>query len=95
MTDRALAAQPLIKNPDAAEDVVTGLLRRAREADLLEPGVDARLEAVSLLAMSAGLGTSVLVGQRSSESAAAVLEHHLDRIFRSHRGGASTQGPQG
>ncbi|MEV8554626.1 TetR/AcrR family transcriptional regulator [Streptomyces glaucescens] len=89
--DRALAAQPFIKNPDAAEDAVTELLRQAQEADLLEPGVDARLEAVSLLAMSAGLGTSILVGQRSPESAAAVLEHHLDRIFRAHEGAASTQ----
>lgn len=95
VTDPALAAQPFIKNPDAAEDTVTELLRRAQEADLLEPGLDARLEAASLLAMSAGLGTSILVGQRSSESAAAVLEHHLDRIFRTHGGGASTQGAQG
>jgi AcrR family transcriptional regulator len=91
VNDRALAAQPFIKNPDAAEDAVTELLRRAQEADLLEPGLDARLEAVSLLAMSAGLGTSILVGQRSPESAAAVLEHHLDRIFRTHGGAASTQ----
>ncbi len=80
--DRALAAQPFIKNPDAAEDAVTELLRQAQEADLLEPGLDPRLEAVGLLAMSAGLGTGVLVGQRRPESAAAVLQHHLDRIFR-------------
>ncbi|MDG9702609.1 TetR/AcrR family transcriptional regulator [Streptomyces sp. DH37] len=92
VNDRALAAQPFIKNPDAAEDAVTELLRQAQETDLLEPGLDARLEAVSLLAMSAGLGTSILVGQRSPESAAAVLEHHLDRIFRTHGGAASTQG---
>ncbi|MBG0850433.1 TetR family transcriptional regulator C-terminal domain-containing protein [Streptomyces spinoverrucosus] len=66
---------------EAAETTVTGLLRQAQEAGLLRPGVDTRSEAVSLLAMSAGLGTSILVGQRSAESAAAVLEYHLDRIF--------------
>ncbi|GAA3783434.1 hypothetical protein GCM10022403_017540 [Streptomyces coacervatus] len=66
----------------AAEEALTVLLRKAGEAGLLCPGVDARLEAVSLLAMSAGLGTSVLVGQRSPEAAAEVLHHHLDRIFR-------------
>jgi AcrR family transcriptional regulator len=82
VNDRALAAQPFIKNPDAAEDAVTQLLRQAQEAALLEPGVDAQLEAAGLLAMSAGLGTSILVGQRSPESAAAVLDHHLNRIFR-------------
>ncbi|MET8081539.1 TetR/AcrR family transcriptional regulator [Streptomyces sp. NPDC005303] len=82
MTDRALAAQPFIKSPDAAEDALTELLRQAQEAALLESGVDARLEAASLLAMSAGLGTSILVGQRSPGSATAVLNHHLNRIFR-------------
>ncbi|WP_329204284.1 TetR/AcrR family transcriptional regulator [Streptomyces sp. NBC_00683] len=82
VNDPALAAQPFIKDPDAAEDAVTELLLRAQEADLLRPGVDPRLEAAGLLAMSAGLGTGILVGQRSAESAVAVLDHTLDRIFR-------------
>jgi AcrR family transcriptional regulator len=82
VTDQALAAQPFIKNPDAAEDAVTRLLRQAQKAALLKPGVDAQLEAAGLLAMSAGLGTSILVGQRSPESAISVLDHHLNRIFR-------------
>lgn len=82
VNDPALAAQPFIKNPDAAEDALAELLRQAQEAALLEPGVDPRLEAAGLLAMSAGLGTSILVGQRSPESATAVLDHHLSRIFR-------------
>ncbi|GAA2386666.1 hypothetical protein GCM10010255_12590 [Streptomyces coeruleofuscus] len=82
VNDLALAAQPFIKNPDAAEDALTGLLRQAQEADLLEPGVDARSEAAGLLAMSAGLGTGILVGQRTPESAIAVLDHHLNRVFR-------------
>lgn len=80
--DPALAAQPFIKAPDTAEDTVTGLLRQAGEEDLLRPGVDPRLEAAGLLAMSAGLGTGILVGQRSPDSATAVLDHHLDRVFR-------------
>ncbi|MEV4233313.1 TetR/AcrR family transcriptional regulator [Streptomyces bobili] len=82
VNDPVLAAQPFIKNPDAAEDALTELLRQAQQAALLEPGVDPRLEAAGLLAMSAGLGTSILVGQRSPESATVVLDHHLSRIFR-------------
>jgi AcrR family transcriptional regulator len=82
VTDPALAAQPFIRNPDAAEEVLAGLLRQAQEADLVAPGVDVQLEAASLLAMSAGLGTGVLVNQRSPRSAVAVLEHHLNRIFQ-------------
>ncbi|MGW0711176.1 TetR/AcrR family transcriptional regulator [Streptomyces sp. NPDC002643] len=80
--DPALAAQPFIRNPIAAERAVTELLQRAQEAELLAPGVDAHLEAVALLALSAGLGTSVLVGQRSAESAVEVLDNQLDRVFR-------------
>jgi AcrR family transcriptional regulator len=83
VTDRTLAAQPFIKDPDAAEGALTDILRQAQTADLLQPGVDPQLTAVGLLAMSAGLGTSILVGQRSPESAAAVLDDHLDRIFGS------------
>jgi AcrR family transcriptional regulator len=82
VTDEALAAQPFTENPDAAENVVTGLLQQARDARLTAPGLDVRTEAISLLAMSAGLGTSVLVGQRDPDTAAAVLRHHLDRIFQ-------------
>ncbi|TXC97444.1 TetR/AcrR family transcriptional regulator [Streptomyces sp. ISID311] len=91
VTDQVLAAQPFIANPDAAESALVALLRQAEEGDLIQPGVDARLEAVSLLAMSAGLGTSILVGQRSPESAATVLDHHLDRIFRGNRADAGTR----
>lgn len=38
--------------------------------------------------MSAGLGTSVLVGQRTARSAADVLTYQLDRIFRDGGAGA-------
>lgn len=88
VTDSALAAQPFIKQPDAAEDALTGLLRKAQDADLLRPGADPRLEAIGLLAMSAGLGSSVLVGQRGQESAMEVLDHHLNRVFRGAADGA-------
>ncbi|MBT2406085.1 MULTISPECIES: TetR/AcrR family transcriptional regulator [unclassified Streptomyces] len=81
LTDATLAAQPFIDNPNAAEDALTALLQQARDAKLARPDTDPRTEAISLLAMSAGLGTSVLVGQRTQEAAAAVLEHHLNRLF--------------
>ncbi|MFJ9076497.1 TetR/AcrR family transcriptional regulator [Streptomyces sp. NPDC102278] len=87
VTDEALAAQPFIDNPDAAEDAVTGLIDGAREAGLADPDVDARTEAISLLAMAGTLGTSILVGQRTPESSIEVLRHHLDRIFTPPAGG--------
>ncbi|MEU3710142.1 TetR/AcrR family transcriptional regulator [Streptomyces catenulae] len=82
VTDEALAAQPYLQRPDAAEDAVTGLLEQAREAGLLAPDTDARTEAITLLALAAGLGTSVLTGQRTPDSATEVLRHQLNRIFR-------------
>ncbi|MGW7193954.1 TetR family transcriptional regulator C-terminal domain-containing protein, partial [Streptomyces sp. NPDC054838] len=85
VTDEALAAQPFIDNPDAAENALTGLLLQAQETGLADAGIDARTEAISLLAMTATMGTSILVGQRTPESAIAVLHHHLDRIFNSGR----------
>ncbi|MFF1919473.1 TetR/AcrR family transcriptional regulator [Streptomyces sp. NPDC058221] len=82
VTDETLAAQPFLKNPDAAEGVLTGLLAQAQDSGLVGSGVDVRTEATGLLAMTAGLGISVLTGQRGPESANAVLSHQLDRIFR-------------
>ncbi|MGW7053458.1 TetR/AcrR family transcriptional regulator [Streptomyces sp. NPDC054887] len=81
VTDTALAAQPFIDAPDAAENALTGLLHQAQESGLADPTIDARIEAISLLAMVATMGTSILVGQREPDSAIAVLHHHLDRIF--------------
>lgn len=81
MTDDALAAQPFTDSPDAAEDAITGLLRQAQETGLAGRDIDARTEAISLLAMTAAMGTSILVGQRGPESAVTVLHHHLDRVF--------------
>ncbi|MFI9103432.1 TetR/AcrR family transcriptional regulator [Streptomyces fildesensis] len=81
VTDEALAAQPFIDNPNAAEDAVTGLIRQAQEAELADPGTDPRTEAIALLAMAAGMGSSILVGQRGPEQATAVLRHQLDRLF--------------
>ncbi|MEU0571312.1 TetR/AcrR family transcriptional regulator [Nonomuraea sp. NPDC005983] len=74
-TDPALAAHPFMAAPNAMEDFLTAQLGKAR------PDVqDLRLEAVALLAMSSGLGTSVLLGQRDAEDALSVLRHQLDRL---------------
>jgi hypothetical protein len=81
VTDEALAAQPFIDNPDAAENALTQLIRQAQEMGQADAGADARTEAISLLAMTATMGTSILVGQRTPESAIAALHYHLDRIF--------------
>ncbi|MFF8260877.1 hypothetical protein [Streptomyces virginiae] len=56
------------------------VLEQAQEAGLADPDADARTEAIYLLATAAAMGTDILVGRRSPESAIAVFRHHPDRI---------------
>ncbi len=62
-------------------DVVAAQLRTARADDDMTAGLDPELEAISLLVMSAGLGTSVLADHSSPEQAQAVIDYHLRRLF--------------
>jgi len=61
--------------------VVAAQLRAAQATGDTAAHLDPDLEAVSLLAMSAGLGTSVLAGQSSVEQAQAVIDYSLYRLF--------------
>ena len=81
LTEPALAIAPLVRNSNAVIDVVAAQLRAAQAAGGTPAHLDPDLEAVSLLAMSAGLGTSVLAGQSSVEQAQAVIDYHLYRLF--------------
>ena len=81
LTDPALAIAPLVKNSGAVIDVVAAQVRAAQAAGDTPVNLDPDLEALSLIAMSAGLATSVLAGQSSIEQAQAVIDYHLDRLF--------------
>jgi hypothetical protein len=81
MTDQELAAQPFVEGPNRLERQVEDVLMRAQAGGELPAGVDVSAEAARLLAVNHGLGTSVLVGQRTPENAVAVLRYHLDRLF--------------
>jgi AcrR family transcriptional regulator len=81
LTDPALAIAPLVKNSGAVTDVIAAQLRAAQAAGDTPAGLDPDLEAFSLMAMSAGLATSVLAGQSSAWQAQAVVDYHLDRLF--------------
>jgi BetI-type transcriptional repressor, C-terminal len=81
LTDPALAITPLVKNSSAVIDAVAAQLRAAQAAGDTPVHLDPDLEAFSLIAMSAGLATSVLAGQSSVGQAQAVIDYHLDRLF--------------
>ncbi|WP_106181809.1 TetR/AcrR family transcriptional regulator [Prauserella shujinwangii] len=81
MTDPELAEQPFVEGPNRLERQLTEVLDQARTDGELAAGLDPAAEAARLLALHHGLGTGVLVGQRTAESAAGVLRYHLDRLF--------------
>ncbi|MFB7614631.1 TetR/AcrR family transcriptional regulator [Kitasatospora sp. NPDC056181] len=81
VTDPALADQSFLAAPNEMEGFLVGLLTAAQQAGDADPRMDARQEAVVLLAVSAGLGLSVLLGQRTADDATAVLHYHLGRLF--------------
>ena len=85
LTDPALAIAPLVRNSDVVINVVAAQLRAAQAAGDTPAHLDPDLEAVSLLAMSAGLGTSVLGGQSSVDQAQAVIDYNLHRLFPASR----------
>jgi AcrR family transcriptional regulator len=85
LTDPAMAIAPLVRNSNAVIGVIANQLREAHANGDTCADLDPDLEAVSLLAMSAGLGTSVLAGQSAAEQAQAVVDYHLRRLFPAYR----------
>jgi AcrR family transcriptional regulator len=85
LTEPALAIAPLVRNSAVVIDVVAAQLRAAQAAGGTPAHLDPDLEAVSLLAMSAGLGTSVLGGHSTAGQAQAVIDYHLRRLFPASR----------
>jgi hypothetical protein len=81
LTDPALDMGPLARDADVVIDVVAAQLRAAQDDGQMPPGLDAGMEATSLLALSAGLGNSVLVGGRDAAQAWAVIRYQLDRLL--------------
>jgi AcrR family transcriptional regulator len=81
LTDPALAISPLARNSSVVSDVLAAQLRAAQAAGDTPACLDPDLEAISLLTMSAGLGTSVIAGQSSGGQAQAVIDYHLRRLF--------------
>lgn len=81
MTDPALGAQPFVAGPDRLERQLAEVLEQAQQDGALDPLRDAAVEAAHLLSLSHGLGTSLLVGQRTADAAMDILRAHLVRLF--------------
>jgi AcrR family transcriptional regulator len=85
LTEPAMAIGPLARNSDAVTRVIAAQLRAAQAAGDTPAHLDPDQEARSLMAMSAGLGTSVLGSQSSPGQAQAVIDYQLRRLFPASR----------
>jgi AcrR family transcriptional regulator len=81
LTDPALAIRPLARNSSIVGDVIAAQLQAAQAAGDMPASLNPDLEAITLLTMSAGLGTSVLGGHSTPRQAQAVIDYHLRRLF--------------
>ena len=81
LTDPALDMGPLARDSNVIIDVIAAQLRAAQDGGPMPPGLDAGMEALSLVALSAGLGNSVLGGDRDATEAWAVIRYQLDRLL--------------
>lgn len=81
MTDPELADQPFIAGLNHLESELADALRRAQATGELPPEVDTETEAARLIALNHGVGTTVLIGQRTPEDARTLLRYHVDLLF--------------
>ena len=81
MTEPELAEQPFVEGPNRLERQLAGLLKQGQANGELPHELDSAFEAARLLTINHGLGTSVLVGQRTAESALNLMQRHLNQMF--------------
>jgi len=80
LTDPVLGAAG-VQHPDALAAFLTARLVRAQQEGEAPADLDAATEVVLLLALTNGLTSAVLGGQRSADDALRVLAHQLDRVL--------------
>jgi AcrR family transcriptional regulator len=83
LNDPELVEKHETPHPELLEGFLAKQLRAAQQAGEIDSGKNPEMTAAGLLAMVNGLGSSVLGGQRTGDTALAILTHHLDELFRS------------
>ncbi|MGK4585809.1 TetR/AcrR family transcriptional regulator [Kitasatospora sp. HPMI-4] len=83
LSDPALVEKHGTAQPDLLEAFLAKQIRAAQQAGEVDSDKDPQMTAAGLAAMVNGLGSSVLGHQRTGDSAMAILNHHLDQLFRS------------
>ncbi|GAB3831599.1 TetR/AcrR family transcriptional regulator [Dactylosporangium cerinum] len=81
LAEPALGAAHGATYPDLLERFLAGHLRTAQQAGQVDADLDTPTVVAGLLALTNGLGSSILGGQRDGDAALAILTYHLDRLF--------------
>ena len=81
LTDPGLAERHRASDPDALERLLARQVAASQQAGEIAADHDPVHVAAGLLALTNGLGASVIGGQRDGEAASTVLRYHLDRLF--------------
>lgn len=81
LTDPELATPDFAAGIGRLQQQLTAALTRAADHGELASGLDPRQEAARLVALANGLGTGLLAGQHTAESAAELVRYHLDQLF--------------
>jgi AcrR family transcriptional regulator len=81
LTEPGLAERYEARDPDALERLLARQVDLSQQAGEIAHDHDAGHVAAGLLALTNGLGASVVGRQRTGEAASAVLRYHLDRLF--------------
>ncbi|OEV04856.1 TetR/AcrR family transcriptional regulator [Streptomyces oceani] len=81
MTDPDLADLPFVAGLSHLEKHLDDALRRGQADGSLPAGLDPAHQASVLVALNHGIGTTVMIGQRTAEEARTVLQRHLAALF--------------
>ena len=91
MTDAEISDRAFVERPNRLPRRIAETLERGKTGGEFRTSLDAEMEATILLGLIHGLGTAVLVGQQTAETATAGMTFHLDRLTPG--GGRAETGP--
>ncbi|MCF3941420.1 TetR family transcriptional regulator C-terminal domain-containing protein [Gordonia sp. Z-3] len=81
ITDPSLARTPFVEGPRRLQATVADLLKTACSAGEIDSDISPEREAQRLIAFEHGLGTGILIGLHTVESAHGLFRYHLDQLF--------------
>ena len=80
LTDPEVSARTFVDGPNGQQKRIASLLEKGKSEGEFRRALNSETEATILISLIHGLGTAVLVGQQTAESAFASFGHYLDRL---------------